>query len=86
MMSCNVWDFCEAIMACLAHVAASRGPRRANIFLQEATFSIERANVTLKGHDVLIIFLIRVSFMTFNVKRYYYVFWPCRPFGDLNFS
>jgi hypothetical protein len=23
--------------------------------------------------------------MTFNVKQYYLVFWPCRPFGDLNF-
>jgi hypothetical protein len=45
----------------LARVAASRGPRRANVLLQEATFSLERANVTLKGHDVFIICLIKVS-------------------------
>jgi hypothetical protein len=24
--------------------------------------------------------------MTFNVKQYYCVFWPCRPFDDLNFN
>jgi hypothetical protein len=51
-------------MVCLARVATSRGPRRANVLLQElqeATFALERANVTLKGHDVLIICLIRVS-------------------------
>jgi hypothetical protein len=23
--------------------------------------------------------------MTFNVKQYYLVFWPCQTFGDLNF-
>jgi hypothetical protein len=48
-------------MACLACVEASRGPRRANVLLQEATFSLERDNVTLKGNDVFIICLIRVS-------------------------
>jgi hypothetical protein len=40
-------------VAGLARVATSRGPRRANVLLQKATFSLERANVTLKGHDVL---------------------------------
>ena len=47
-------------MACLARVAVSRGPRRANVLLQEANVALERANATLKGHDVLIICLIRV--------------------------
>jgi hypothetical protein len=56
-----IWELWEVVEACLACVAASRGPRRANVFLQEATFSLERDNVTLKGHDILIIFLIRVS-------------------------
>jgi hypothetical protein len=48
-------------MACLAGLATYRGRRRANVLLQEATFSLESANVTLKGDDVLIICLIRVS-------------------------
>ena len=39
-------------MACLAHVVASRGPRRANVLLQEAHVALERDNVTLNGHDV----------------------------------
>jgi hypothetical protein len=33
----------------LAHVASWRSPRRDNIFLQEASFSIEMASVTLEG-------------------------------------
>jgi hypothetical protein len=52
-------------VACLAHVAASRGPRRANVLLQEAHVALKRANVTLKGHDVTFICLIRVLIMTF---------------------
>jgi hypothetical protein len=38
----------------VARVVCSGGPRRPNVFLQEANVSLERANVTLKGHDVLI--------------------------------
>jgi hypothetical protein len=39
-------------VACLARVVGSRDPRMDNIFLQEAHVAPERANVTLKGHDV----------------------------------
>jgi hypothetical protein len=60
MTSSSIWEFWEAVVACLARVAASRGPRRPNVLLQEAHVALERANVTLKGHDVLIICLIRV--------------------------
>jgi hypothetical protein len=38
-------------MAC---VACYKGPRRPNIFLQEANVSLEGDNVTVKGHDVFI--------------------------------
>ena len=33
----------------LARVEGWISPRRANVLLQEATFSLERANVTLEG-------------------------------------
>jgi hypothetical protein len=49
MMSSNLWTFWEAAMAVLARVAGWRSPRRANVLLQEAAFSLERANVTLEG-------------------------------------
>ena len=42
------WTFWEAALAVLACVAAWRSPRRANVFLQEATFALQRANVTLE--------------------------------------
>jgi hypothetical protein len=35
-------------MAVLARVAAWRSPRRANVLLQEAAFSLEGANITLE--------------------------------------
>jgi hypothetical protein len=38
----------------VARVAASRGPRRPNVLLQEANVALKRANVTLKGHDIFI--------------------------------
>jgi hypothetical protein len=38
----------------VARVASSGGPRGPNVLLQEANISLERDNVTLKGHDVLI--------------------------------
>jgi hypothetical protein len=33
----------------LAHVAGWRIPRRANVFLQEAAFSLKMDNITLEG-------------------------------------
>jgi hypothetical protein len=43
-----------AIVAIVAHVAASRGPRGPNIFLQEANVALKGDNVNLKEHDVFI--------------------------------
>jgi hypothetical protein len=48
----HLWRFWEAIVA---RVACSGGPRRPNVFLQEANVALERTNITLKGHDVLIL-------------------------------
>jgi hypothetical protein len=41
----HLWTFWEAIMA---RVASWRRPMRANVLLQQATFALERANVTLE--------------------------------------
>ena len=40
--------FGEAVMAVVARVKAWRGPRRANVLLQEANVSLKRDNVTLE--------------------------------------
>jgi hypothetical protein len=46
--------FWEVVVAHVAHVACSGGPRRPNVFLQEVNFALEGVNFTLKGHGVLI--------------------------------
>jgi hypothetical protein len=48
----HLWRLWEVVVA---RVACSGGPRRPNAFLQEANVALERANVTLKGHVVLIL-------------------------------
>jgi hypothetical protein len=40
--------FWEAVMAVVARVETWRGPRRANVLLQEANVAKKRANVTLE--------------------------------------
>jgi hypothetical protein len=54
MTSPVLWRFWEAVVCQVAHVAASIGPRRPNVFLQEANISLKGANVTLKGHEIFI--------------------------------
>jgi hypothetical protein len=49
-----LWRFWEAVVAVMARVAASGGPRGPNFLLQELNVALEGANVTLKGHDVFI--------------------------------
>jgi hypothetical protein len=49
MMSSNLVDILGGIFAMLTHVVGWRSPRRANILLQDVAFSLEGANVTLKG-------------------------------------
>jgi hypothetical protein len=49
MTSSNFMDVLGDSHGSLAHVAGWRSPRRANVLLQEAAFSLERANVTLEG-------------------------------------
>jgi hypothetical protein len=44
----HLWTFWEAVVAVVARVAAWRGPRRANVLLQEANVALKRANVTLE--------------------------------------
>jgi hypothetical protein len=46
-----LWRFWKAFVA---HVAASGGPRGPNVLLQEDNIALERANVTLKGYEILI--------------------------------
>ena len=50
----HLWRFWEAVVA---RVACSGGLT----LLQENNVALERANIALKGHDVLIICLIRVG-------------------------
>jgi hypothetical protein len=40
--------FGEAVMVVMAHMAAWRSPRRANVLLQEAYVALKRANITLE--------------------------------------
>ena len=47
--SSNFMDVFGDSHGSLAHVAGWRSPRRANVLLQDAAFSLEGANVTLKG-------------------------------------
>jgi hypothetical protein len=49
MTSSNLMDVLGDSHGSLAHMAGWRSPRRANVFLQEAAFSLERANITLEG-------------------------------------
>jgi hypothetical protein len=39
-------------MCQVERVAVFEGPRRPNVFLQEANVSLKGPSVTLKGHDV----------------------------------
>jgi hypothetical protein len=48
MTSPNSMDVLGGTLAVLARVAAWRSPRRANVLLQEAAFSLKGANVTLE--------------------------------------
>jgi hypothetical protein len=47
----HLWRFWEVVVA---RVACSRGPRKPNVFLQEAIIALEGANITLEGHGVFI--------------------------------
>jgi hypothetical protein len=49
MMSSSFMDVLGDSHGSLARIAGWRSLRRANILLQEAAFSLERANVTLEG-------------------------------------
>jgi hypothetical protein len=48
MTSSNIVDVLGGSCGSLARVAAWRGPRRANVLLQEANVALKRANVTLE--------------------------------------
>ena len=50
-----LWRVCEVVVGVVGCVAVSRGPRRPNVFLQEANVALKGPNVTLKGHDVIIL-------------------------------
>jgi hypothetical protein len=52
MTSPIVLDVLEAVVCQVARVAGSLGPRRPNVFLQEANVSKKGPNVTLKGHGI----------------------------------
>jgi hypothetical protein len=49
MTSSSFMDVLEDSHGSLARVACWRRPRRANVLLQEAAFSLERDNITLVG-------------------------------------
>jgi hypothetical protein len=49
MTSSSFMDILGDIHGSLARVAGWRSPRRDNVFLEEAAFSLERDNVTLEG-------------------------------------